>query len=90
MYIYNRDSQITERSIVGKQESENYFYNLDGSLLATINANGIDEFTYTNNGQANKYIRNGKILAEYEYNNDNIMVMINYNYCQQYSILRWE
>jgi len=72
-YSYNLDDNLTEKSNLDTNETDSFLYNKDGSLLAAINANGINSYEYTPNGYVKKKLRNGKVELAYTYDkNGNI------------------
>ncbi|MFS1514767.1 polymorphic toxin-type HINT domain-containing protein [Chengkuizengella sp. SCS-71B] len=73
-YVYNRDHQLVTRSIEGDENREKFLYNKDGSILAAINDNGVNEYRYTANGYLASEWRNGQQILTYEYDqNGNIV-----------------
>jgi len=69
-YSYNLDDNLTEKSNLDTSETDRFLYNKDGSLLATINANGIDSYEYTPNGYVKKKLRNGRVELTYSYDSN--------------------
>ncbi len=64
-YSYNSDNHLIGKVALGVQEYEKYLYNRDGSLLAAINNNSVETYSYTPNGYINSEARNGKTILEY-------------------------
>jgi RHS repeat-associated protein len=64
-YSYNSDGNITRKQVQGSEEYEQFLYNKDGSLLAAINNNSVESYTYTPNGNVKSIARSGKTLLEY-------------------------
>ena len=63
-YSYNTDNYLIEKVALGVQEYEKHLYNRDGSLLAAINNNSVETYSYTPNGYINSEARNGKTILE--------------------------
>jgi len=64
-YTYNSDGNLTGKQVQGSEEQEEFLYNKDGSLLAAINNNSAETYTYTPGGTFKSKARNGKTLLEY-------------------------
>ncbi len=74
-YEYNSDNQLTlkyaDESASGQDPQalyNKYLYNLDGTLLAAITPETVDQFSYTPNGNLYQKIHNGELELEYGYN----------------------
>ena len=73
-YEYNSDNQLTHKyaEAASGQDPQalynRYLYNPDGSLLAAITPETVDQFSYTPNGNLYQKIHNGELELEYGYN----------------------
>lgn len=67
-YQYNSDHQLTHRSIEQQEENQCFLYNLEGSLFAVITNQGIEKYTYNNNGLIKDKILNNERQLSYDYN----------------------
>lgn len=74
LYEYTTDGNLTSKRVADKNELVRYLYNMDGSMLATIDSTGVDKFSYNSNGQAILKSRNGKEILKYSYDrNGNVL-----------------
>ena len=65
IYRYNSDGNLTLKQAEGGAV-ERYLYNKDGSLLAGINQNCIDSYTYNKNGIVESVAKNGETKLNYQ------------------------
>lgn len=72
-YDYNSDNNLKSKDVIGKNDPYKYLYNLDGTMLASINNEVVEHYDYTPNGKISNIYRNGERYLSYKYNkNGNI------------------
>lgn len=76
-YEYNSDDNVTNMSILGKDEQNKFVYNTNGNLIAAITATGVDTFSYNSNNQVLTKTRNGREVLRYNYDkNGNVLGVV--------------
>lgn len=76
-YDYNSDDNVTNMSILGKNEQNRFLYNANGNLTAAITATGVDTFSYNSNNQVLTKTRNGREVLKYNYGkNGNVLGVV--------------
>jgi RHS repeat-associated protein len=76
-YDYNSDDNVTNMSILGREEQNKFLYNSDGNLIAAITATGVDTFSYNLNNQVLNKSRNGREVLKYNYDkNGNVLGVV--------------